>query len=132
MQQIMRVAKAGGTPEPLLYEFDLWRFDIVDDTVLIGGYKEVMTTPLAAPAQPTPLLYVGDGFIDSMTIVNGKIVYENWDQAIGWVNREGTMCEGLFVPSSFFTSVKIFEGYVYIAGSGAGDDANIKRVPLPP
>lgn len=128
---VMRVPKAGGTSETFYYDFDLWKFDVSQDQLLVGAFSTVNVAPLSDPTSMVALASVPSGmfgtYIDWMTVANGRIFYQDSADGFGWVNFGGTQCEGLFAEDTFFIgTMLVFDGYVYVQ-----DDTTIHRLKLP-
>lgn len=127
---VMRLPKMGGTSETVFYDFDLWKFDVADDKLLVGAGNTVNVAPLSDPASMVTIASVPSSmfgtYIDWMTIANSKVFFQDSNDGFAWANFEGTQCEGLFAESDFFGRMQVFQGYVYVQ-----DDTSIHRMKLP-
>jgi hypothetical protein len=128
---VMRVPKAGGTSETFYYDFDLWKFDVAQDKLLVGAGSTVNMAPLSDPTSMVAIASVPSGmfgtYIDWMTLANGRVFYQDSADGFGWVNFAGTQCEGLFAEDTFFMgTMQVFDGYVYVQ-----DETTVRRLKLP-
>jgi hypothetical protein len=122
-EQIMKVAKAGGTAANYFYDFDLWSFDIADDKLFVSEFNRIVTTPLSDPTSKLTIAQIGATsklFIDSMTLTGSKVYIIDWNDGLSWTNLAGTQCEGLFAQGLFFGKVMLYDGYAYIQQDGGG------------
>jgi hypothetical protein len=121
-------SSGGGFPRR--HDMKAERGRLVDELIMAENSSNVYLAPLSAPSSAAYIAkFDGASLLKSMTLVGSKVYVTDSNNGFGWVNLEGTQCEGLFYENRSGKEV-IFNGYLYIE-QNATLDINFSRLKLP-